>query len=208
MLMFASPRACRSLLLYIFATALTLLAGPVSIRAQQTVVTFDPARTQVSMTLDATAHTVHGTFKLKSGAIQFDPLSGKAQGAIVIDATSGDTGNSSRDSKMHQQVLESAKFPEILFSPAEVKGSVPAQGSSQVSLNGTFRIHGQDHPLSFVGEVTAPSNGTIHVKTSFSVPYEKWGMKNPSNFFLRVGDSVEIEIDAVAQLSSTAAATP
>lgn len=208
MLMFVSPCTRRRLLLYVSVTALALLARPVSIRAQQTVVTFDPARTQVNMTLDATAHTVHGTFKLKSSTIQFDPHSGKAQGAIVIDATSGDTGNSSRDSKMHQQVLESAKFPEISFSLAEVKGTVPAQGSAQILLNGTFRIHGQDHPLSFVGEVSAPSDGTIHVKTSFSVPYEKWGMKNPSNFFLHVGDSVEIEIDAIAQMSSAPAATP
>jgi polyisoprenoid-binding protein YceI len=201
-------RSLRRFLLAASVGILGLVAAPRSSRAQETVVTFDPAHTQINMTLDATAHTVHGTFKLKSGTIQFDPHSGKAQGAIVIDATSGNTGNSSRDNKMHQQVLESAQFPEISFSPAEVKGSIPTQGAGQVLLTGTFRIHGQDHPLSFVGEVASPSNGSIHVKTSFSIPYEKWGMKNPSNFFLHVGDSVEIEIDAVAQLSTSPAATP
>lgn len=210
MIPFSSPRSCtfRQLLLAISAVVLGLVAAPRSSLAQETSVTLDPAHTQISMTLDATAHTVHGTFKLKSGSIQFDPHTGKAQGAIVIDATSGNTGNSSRDNKMHQQVLESAQFPDISFSPAEVKGSIPAQGSGQVLLTGTFRIHGQDHPFSFVGEVTAPSNGSMQVKTSFSIPYEKWGMKNPSNFFLHVGDSVEIEIDAAAQLSAAPSATP
>lgn len=202
------PPSPRRLLLAVSVGTLVLVAAPRSSRAQVTEVTFDPAHTQINMTLDATAHTVHGTFKLKSGTIQFDPHSGRAQGSIVIDAASGSTGNSSRDNKMHQQVLESAQFPEISFSPAEVKGSIPAQGSGQVLLTGTFRIHGQDHPLSFVGEVASPSNGSIHVKTSFSIPYEKWGMKNPSNFFLHVGDSVEIEIDAVAQLSAAPTATP
>ncbi|HTV59086.1 MAG TPA: YceI family protein [Verrucomicrobiae bacterium] len=176
--------------------------------AQETVVTFDTARTQVSMTLDATLHTVHGTFKLKRGVIEFDPRTGKAQGTIVIDATSGNTDNASRDAKMHQQVLDSAKFPEISFLPADVKGSMPQQGSAQFSVNGTFRIHGQDHPLSIVAEVSAPSGGSIHLKTSFPVPYQKWGMKNPSNFFLHVGDSVEIEIDATAELSFVSGATP
>jgi polyisoprenoid-binding protein YceI len=201
-------RAPRRILLAVAFAVSILVSAPRSTRAQEIAVTFDPAHTQINMTLDATAHTVHGTFRLKSGAIQFDPHTGKAQGSLVIDATSGSTGNSSRDNKMHQQVLESAQFPEISFSPAEVKGSIPAQGSGQVLLTGTFRIHGQDHPLAFVGEVAAPSNGSIQVKTSFSIPYEKWGMKNPSNFFLRVGDSVEIEIDAVAQMSAAPRPTP
>ena len=33
---------------------------------------------------------------------------------------------------------------------------------------------------------------TVH----FTVPYAKWGMKNPSTLFLRVNDSVEIELVA------------
>jgi hypothetical protein len=28
----------------------------------------------------------------------------------------------------------------------------------------------------------------------FTLPYAKWGVKNPSTLFLRVGDSVEIEL--------------
>src|SRR5215472_5806298 len=57
----------------------------------------DPAQTRVSITLDATLHTVHGIFKLKAGELDFDPKSGKARGSIVVDATSGNTDNSSRD---------------------------------------------------------------------------------------------------------------
>jgi len=170
---------------------------------------FDPAHTQVDMTLDATLHTVHGAFKLKSGEIHFDPQTGKAQGAIVIDAASGNTGDDSRDKKMHEQVLESAKYPEITFVPEQVKGSIPAKGTAQIPVSGVIRIHGQEHPLFFMVSADAPSGGQIHVKAEFSIPYKEWGMKDPSNFLLRVSDTVKIEIDAVARLGAlSAAATP
>ena len=105
----ASLRWSRSLLvvacLVIFAPAL---------HAQESVITLDPAATKIEFTLAATMHTVHGTFKLKNGEIHWDPATGRVSGAIVIDATSGNTDNTSRDKNMHTQILESAKLPKIL----------------------------------------------------------------------------------------------
>ena len=164
----------------------------------------DPAQTTVSITLDATLHTVHGIFKLKAGELDFDPKSGKARGSIVVDATSGNTDNSSRDKKMHDEVLESRKFPEIVFLPEQVSGAIPANGTSQMKVDGVMRIHGQEHPVTLVVDVDAPSQSELHVKSHASLPYQKWGMKNPSNFFLHVGDTVEIEIVAAGQLTSAA----
>jgi polyisoprenoid-binding protein YceI len=48
---------------------------------------------------------------------------------------------------MHREILESPKYPEIVFMPAQVKGVVNAQGASQVEVSGIFRLHGQDHDL-------------------------------------------------------------
>lgn len=199
----AARRPCsfRQAWFLIFALLFMLFFAPRLAFAQETVVTLDPAHTQIGMTLDATLHTVHGNFKLKKGVIQFDPQTGKAQGDIVIDATSGDTGNPSRDKRMHQEVLESAKYPEITFLPGSIKGAIPARGSSQVPVAGVIRIHGEEHPLSFVADVDAPAGNRLHLKASFPIPYQRWGMKNPSNFLLHVSDTVEIEIDMTAQVS-------
>jgi hypothetical protein len=38
----------------------------------------DPAKSVVHFTLGATLHTVHGTFRVESGTLRFDPGSGKA----------------------------------------------------------------------------------------------------------------------------------
>jgi hypothetical protein len=40
----------------------------------------------------------------------------------------------------------------------------------------------------------------LTAEIAFPVPYVKWGMKNPSTFILRVSQTVEIEIHAVASI--------
>jgi polyisoprenoid-binding protein YceI len=176
-----------------------LLLSP-CLSAQETVVTLDPAQTRIEYTLGATAHTVHGTFKLKSGVVHFDPSTGKAHGAIVVDATSGSSGNDGRDSKMHREILESQKYSEIVFAPALVKGTVSVQGASQVEVSGTFRLHGQDHELTLPVSIQV-SGAQASASTHFFVPYQKWGLKNPSTFILRVKDTVELDVRASGQLA-------
>ncbi len=183
--------------LLLFAAAL-FHAAPAP--AQEMVVTLDPARTEIHYTLPAVAHTVHGTFKLKSGAIRFDPATGKVTGAVVVDAASGNSGNDGRDSKMHREVLESQKFPEIVFTPQQVKGTVNQQGASQIEVSGIFRLHGQEHQMTLpVALQLAGTEATA--STQFSIPYQQWGLKNPSTFILRVKDTVDLEIHAVAHIS-------
>ena len=115
--------------------------------AQQIQVTFDPAQTKIDWTLGATMHTVHGTFKLKSGSVKFDPKSGAATGEIAVDATTGESGNHDRDADMHNKVLESARYREIVFLPQHVVGSLAEQGKSNLQVQGVFKIHGADHDL-------------------------------------------------------------
>jgi polyisoprenoid-binding protein YceI len=172
--------------------------------AQETVVTLDPASAQIGFTLGATLHTVHGNFKLKSGEIRFDPATGKAGGSIVVDATSGDTDNSSRDKKMHAEILESAKFPEISFTPTGVKGPLKEISSgpatAHVDVAGVFHVHGQDHDGSAAVAVDRGINGLMRITATFAVPYVKWGVKDPSTTFLHVKDTVDVEVQATAHI--------
>jgi polyisoprenoid-binding protein YceI len=184
--------------------ALVLLCS-LAASAQQVQVTLDPAQTKVNWVLGDVLHTVEGTFKLKSGSIVFDPKTGDASGQIVVDAKSGESGNDKRDAKMHKEVLESARFPEIIFLPKHVTGNLPAQGSSTLQVQGVFRIHGGDHDLTLSVPVQVDgSRATATMK--FVVPYEAWGMKNPSVLFLKVENKVEINISAVGNIATATAA--
>jgi polyisoprenoid-binding protein YceI len=196
----ASSSVRRKLGYLIFCALAILGATAAPLRAQQLVVTLDPAATQVDFTLGATMHTVHGTFRLKSGALHWDPTTGHVSGGIVIDATSGNTDNTSRDKNMHVEILESAKFPEIVFTPTQIKGSIPKEGSSQIEVSGTIRLHGQDDPITLTFAVVPGAGGALQASTRFDVPYVKWGLKNPSTFLLHVSDTVNIEVHATAHI--------
>jgi polyisoprenoid-binding protein YceI len=167
----------------------------------------DPAKSNVAFILADVLHTVHGTFRLKSGVIHFDPSTGAATGDVVIDATSGDSGNHARDKKMHNDILESQRYPVIEFLPTHVLGRVDSQGTSQVRIEGVFRLHGSDHDLVLTFPVEVNGNrfsGNIH----FEVPYEAWGLKNPSTLFLRVSNKVQIDITATGTLETGSGTKP
>ncbi len=167
--------------------------------AQQMQITLDPAQTQIAWTLGATMHSVHGTFKLKSGVVKFDPKTGEASGEIVVDATSGESGNHDRDADMHNKVLQSAQYPEIAFLPGRVVGSLAEQGMSNLQVHGRFKIHGAGHDLTLPMKIER-SGSEITATASFIVPYQDWGMKNPSKTFLHVESKVEISISTVGHL--------
>lgn len=185
--------------------AVLLLAGAAVLgAAEDTAFQLDPGQTSVNFTLADVLHTVRGSFKLKRGNLQFDPASGKITGEIVVDATSGDSGNGMRDRKMNKEVLESARYPEIAFRPDRLEGAVASQGKSSVLVHGIFSIHGTDREISIPAQVeTSADHWTAIVH--FTVPYEKWGMKNPSTLFLKVSDSVQIDLTAAGTMARTTA---
>jgi polyisoprenoid-binding protein YceI len=179
---------------------LALTLAPASASAQQMVLELDPAKTQVEFTLDAVLHTVHGTFKMKPGKIEVDPATGKCSGRLVMDALSADTGNDGRDNKMHKDVLESKKYPEITFAPAQAQGQIAPQGTSRLQLRGTITLHGREQEITTPIEVQIAGNEWT-ADTTFPVPYVKWGLKNPSTLFLRVKDTVNLTVHAAGRLT-------
>jgi len=176
-----------------------LALGATTLLAQEMTVELDPARTRIEFTVTATAHTVHGTFALKSGTVHFNSSTGSASGLVIVDATSGDSGNRGRDHKMHQEVLESQRYPEITFTPMRMSGRVDPQGASRVQIDGIFKLHGTDHPITLTLTVQAQGQN-LSVQTHIIVPYVAWGLKNPSTFILHVGEKVDIDINAAGRV--------
>jgi polyisoprenoid-binding protein YceI len=172
---------------------------PQAADAQDIVFSLQPAQSSVDFTLGAFLHAVHGSFKLKTGTIHLDPDTGKAQGEIDVDLTTGTSGIRARDDVMSGQVLESARYPDAVFTPDTFTGRLNRDGRSNIDLQGRLAIHGSVHDwtlhtsLALNGaQATATAHGTI--------PYAQWGMKNPSTFLLHVNDHVDVNVQAVAQI--------
>ena len=170
---------------------------------QDTALELDPVQTHIEFTLPATMHTVHGTFNLKSGLVRLDP-SGKASGRIIVNAPSGNSGNTTRDKKMHRTVLESEKYPEIIFTPDHVDGQIPSEnGNFQLSVHGIFLLHGQSHDMTLPVQAVR-TRDELTATTHFVIPYVEWGLKNPSTIFLHVSEEVQINARTAGRITATA----
>jgi polyisoprenoid-binding protein YceI len=184
--------------------SLLVLSGLLSAtlaHAQQKNFELDPAQSKVDFTLDSTLHTVHGDFHLKRGSIQFDDATGHAGGEIVVDSASGQSGSDSRDKRMRKEFLESPKYSDIVFTPQHIKGTVAADGKSQVDVEGLLTMHGQSKPMTLSLQVQL-QGGAGSADGTFTVRYQEWGLRNPSTFILRVSDKVGIHVHATGRLAS------
>jgi polyisoprenoid-binding protein YceI len=176
----------------IIAFALLVASMGAKARAQEVTLQVDPAQSSVKFTLGDVLHTVRGTFTAKSGVLRFDAATGKISGSLVVDGKSGQSGSAIRDRKMNKEILESDRYPEIAFRPTLVEGAVEA-GKFSAKVHGILSIHGVEREITVPAEVDIePSHWTANIH--FTVPYEKWGMKNPSTLFLHVDNSVEIDL--------------
>jgi polyisoprenoid-binding protein YceI len=179
-------------------TCALALAG-VAPAAEQSL-TLDPAATKIAFTLGATLHTAEGTIRLERGTLRFDPDSGTASGEIVVDAKSAETGSDSRDANMHRDVLESGRFPVIVFRPERLEVVARAATTADVKLHGRIEIHGGAHPLTIPAKLTA-DGPRLRISASFRVPYVEWGMRDYSNLVLRVDKHVDVTLEAAGHLN-------
>jgi polyisoprenoid-binding protein YceI len=100
---------------------------------------------------------------------------------------------------MHQEIPESQRYPEIIFTPTRMSGKVEPEGDSKVQVDGIVRLHGSDQVMTLTLPVQTKGN-SLSVPTHIVIPYVEWGLKNPSTFLLHVGDKVEVDVTAVGRV--------
>jgi polyisoprenoid-binding protein YceI len=157
------------------------------------VLVADPAQGSFKWTVNSTLHAVHGTFALKSARFEINTDTDRVTGEVLVDAASGDSGDQSRDRRMHSEILQSDKFTEVIFRPESLDGKVALSGSSEGRLKGAIVLHGSEHETNVPVRLELGSDrwkGTASV----AIPYVEWGLKDPSNFLLRVAKVVNFEV--------------
>lgn len=176
------------------------VSGTPALAAPQTLV-LDPAATKISFVLGATLHSADGTIRFEKGTIAFDDETGAASGELVIDATSATTEQASRDKNMHADVLESAHHPVIVFRPERIDVKRRDANSADVELHGSLEMHGQQHPLVLPAKLVAHGKHLV-IETTFRVAYVDWGMRDYSNFILRVDRFVDVTVHGAGHLGT------
>jgi polyisoprenoid-binding protein YceI len=164
-----------------------------AVEARVGIIKLDPSRTLVEFRLGGSIHNTHGKFVLKDGTIKAEPASGKAEGTIVVDAASGDSGDSIRDDRMKDSVLEAGKYPEITFTARHIDGHLEHGGGFHAKLEGVLKLHGTEHAI-VIDTYGTLIGGSLVATGHFSIPYVEWGLKDPSVLFLTVAKQVDIDI--------------
>jgi hypothetical protein len=106
---------------------------------------------------------------------------------------------------MHEQVLESERFPEIRFAAEHLEVRARTADAADVTLHGRLAIHGAEHALAVPAKL-ARAGDELHVTAAFTVPYVAWGLRDVSTFVLRVAKEVEVQLDLRGALALPEAA--
>lgn len=167
--------------------------------AQHQTFTINPDASEVKMTLNTTHETVHGTFHIQSGSIEFDRSSPKMSGSVVVLAGSGQTGNGRRDKKMNMDVLQVEQHSTVSFESKSYAGAIAPSGDSTIQVTGILTLLGTPH------EITIPmlvhlEGATATAKAHFLVPYIQWGLKDPSLLFWKADKDVAIDLMLTGQI--------
>jgi polyisoprenoid-binding protein YceI len=179
--------------------AIPLAIVPAALAQHQTL-SVNPDTSQVAFTLGGTGHHVQGTFHVQRGSIDFDPGAQKISGTVIVAAGSGNSGEPSRDKKMNTDVLDTSHFAEVTFAPSSYQGTIAPSGDSTIQVSGIFTLHGTPHDLTVPMQVHI-DGANLTAKGRFTVPYVKWGLKDPSIFILKVAKEVDIDLTLNGQLT-------
>jgi polyisoprenoid-binding protein YceI len=179
--------------------ALSFALAPAAF-AQHETFTVNPDASKVGFALAGSGHHVEGTFHVQSGSITFDRSPAAMSGTVVVAAGSGNSGEPSRDKKMSGDILNAAQYSEVSFAPKSYQGTIAAAGDSTIQVSGVFTLHGTPHDLTIPMQVHI-DGANLTAKGQFTVPYVKWGLKDPSIFILKVAKEVGIDVTLVGTVA-------
>jgi polyisoprenoid-binding protein YceI len=153
---------------------------------------------ELTWELPATLHTVHGKAPELSGTV--DAVPGEhgewsIEARLVVKAAAMGTGNSSRDRNMRERVLETDRFPEIVFEARRVRADLSRFRVGErltVEVEGDLTVHGKPASVRVPVDVSVGSD-SVTLQGSFALSWKQYGLHNPSFGIITVHDPLKVE---------------
>jgi polyisoprenoid-binding protein YceI len=143
------------------------------------------AGSSVRWELPASFEPIKGVVPLFHGTIEANPLSSGAwdvKARIVVPAAAMRTGNRRRDRTLREKVLETARYPEIVFELRQFTGDLSRFRPGQtfpVQVAGDLTVHGKTAPVQLPVDVSVFPKAVV-VTGSFPVHWKAYGLQDPS----------------------------
>ncbi len=160
--------------------------------------------------LSAMGHNPSFAVRGLAGEAALDPASaGAASVTVTIQASSlalndqvSDKDRREIERTMHDQVLETARYPEITYACPEPKTTITrsGEGQFQITLNGDLTLHGvtRSHPVSARVSVTGDM---LRAAAETTLRQSDFGIKlvSVAGGMLKVKEDVKLTFDLVAR---------
>ena len=143
------------------------------------------AGSSVRWELPATFEPIKGIVPLFHGSIDAHPLPGggwDVSARIVVPAAAMRTGNRLRDRTLREKVLETTRYPEIVFELRQFTGDLSRFRPGQtfpVQVAGDLTVHGKTATVQFPVDVSVFPKAVV-LTGSFPVHWKAYGLQDPS----------------------------
>ena len=100
---------------------------------------------------------------------------------------------------MRDEVLETAKYPEIAFKSTKIEAMKTADGQYQAKIWGDLTLHGVNHPVLITPQLTF-DNKSLRARGEFSLKMTEYSIKPPSvaGGTIKVKDTLKFTFDILA----------
>jgi len=155
------------------------------------------AGSELRWELPATLHTVHGTAPQVEGTVDAEPTPGgewRIRSRIAAAASAMATGNASRDRTMREKVLETDRFPEIVFESRRIVADLARFRPGQrftVEVSGDLTVHGKALPVRLPVDVEVLSDHAV-LSGSFPLSWKAYDLADPSFGIIRVREPLKV----------------
>ena len=143
------------------------------------------AGSSVRWELPATFEPIKGVAPLFHGSIEAIPLSSggwDVRSRIVVFAAAMQTGNRRRDRTLREKVLETSRYPEIVFELRQFVGDLSRfrpGATFSVQVVGDLTVHGRTAAVQLPVDVHVLRKAVV-VAGSFPVYWKAYGLEDPS----------------------------
>jgi polyisoprenoid-binding protein YceI len=134
--------------------------------------------------------TFDGTSEHLTGLLDFD----KNLVDFFLDLNTLDTGIGLRDKHMRKNYLETDKYPFAEFTGKILNYQQPPSQSQEVTVTGTFKIHGVSKEVQIKG-MLIPENGGFRIQAQWDLMLKDYNIDIPKVVFYQLSEKQAIRID-------------
>ena len=164
---------------------------------------FEVATNVFGTTVKGKSRSLTGNTRLREsrdGRLRLDAIE------ALVPVSTLRTGIALRDVHMRQYIFETDdhQTPDVRFTAADAQCHRTAKKAYACTASGTLSIRGTARPFSIALAVTRDADA-FRVKGNGKVALSAYGIERPSQFGVRTGDDVAIDLDFSARHATPAA---